>query len=170
MWLTMQLRWWADLPDTNFTFNFFAACSSSCNEGQRRCVGADANQCCNWYVKNDEGKNVCVQTCPSGLVGDTTTYDCSKYAWSSGTVEWWWSMYIHHVGCPELSLTNGMVEYSPSRAVGGTATHSCNNGYRLSSSNTTKTCELRESSGWSGNDIVCNRKYLTLNHPRLLAS
>jgi len=80
--------------------------------------------------------------------------------WNDGL----YSVYVHHVGCPELSLSNGMIEYGPSRAVGSTATHSCNDGYELSSLNNTRTCELRESSGWSGNDFVCNRKYLSIWH------
>ena len=49
------------------------ACSASCNEGQRRCVGIGSNQCCNWYLNNS-----CVATCPSPLVGNATTFNCGE--------------------------------------------------------------------------------------------
>ena len=49
------------------------ACSASCNEGQRRCVGIGSNQCCNWYL-ND----MCVA---SPLVGNAQTFNCGELYW-----------------------------------------------------------------------------------------
>ena len=52
---------------------FYPACID-CNEGQRRCIGNDAdNQCCNWYL-NDE----CYVACPPGFLGNTDTFNCGK--------------------------------------------------------------------------------------------
>ena len=50
------------------------ACAAECNEGQRRCAGANAINCCNWYVNG-----TCVVTCPSPLMGDPATFDCGRY-------------------------------------------------------------------------------------------
>jgi len=56
--------------------NFCTGCHSDCDEGQRRCIGGDANQCCNWYLEDE-----CVISCPSSLVGDMESgrYDCSEH-------------------------------------------------------------------------------------------
>ncbi len=62
--------------------------------------------------------------------------------------------------CPDLTLTNGAISYSPATSPileGTTATHSCTTtGYQLSSStSTTKTCQSNRM--WRGVPLTCNR-------------
>ena len=57
--------------------------------------------------------------------------------------------------CHSLSLTNGMISYSPDttpRLEGIVATHSCNNGYILSGG-VNRTCQSDRT--WSGGSITC---------------
>ena len=49
------------------------ACLAECNEGQMRCSGFEANQCCNWF-----NNNICVKTCPGVMIGDPVSFDCGK--------------------------------------------------------------------------------------------
>ncbi|XP_064386127.1 sushi, von Willebrand factor type A, EGF and pentraxin domain-containing protein 1-like isoform X2 [Halichondria panicea] len=60
--------------------------------------------------------------------------------------------------CPDLTLTNGAISYSPATSPileRTTATHSCTTtGYQLSSSTTTKTCQSDRM--WSGVTLTCN--------------
>ncbi len=62
--------------------------------------------------------------------------------------------------CDNLTLANGVISYSPSttpRLEGGVAIHSCDEGYGLSTSVTTRTCQPDRT--WSGEDIICQRKH-----------
>ncbi len=63
--------------------------------------------------------------------------------------------------CPDLILSNGMISFDPATSIileGTVATHSCDTGYQLSSSTTTRTCQSNRT--WSGDDITCQRNSL----------
>ena len=63
------------------------------------------------------------------------------------------SYYFSTVTCPDLTLTNGMISYSPSIKLEGTvATHSCDAGYGLSGGSM-RTCQSERT--WSGGEIIC---------------
>ncbi|XP_064386387.1 sushi, von Willebrand factor type A, EGF and pentraxin domain-containing protein 1-like [Halichondria panicea] len=90
------------------------------------------------------------------LTGSTTTRTCvSDGVWSG-------SAPTCQPNCPDLpsrSLANGMIFYSAggptnNRPVGSTATHSCDNGYRLVGE-AMRTC--RSGGTWSGSAPVCQR-------------
>ena len=58
--------------------------------------------------------------------------------------------------CDSLTLTDGVISYSPSttpRLEGGVAIHSCDEGYGLSPSVRTRTCQPDKT--WSGEDVIC---------------
>ncbi len=62
--------------------------------------------------------------------------------------------------CPDLTLTNGGISYSPTSSPileGAVATHSCVTGYQLSSSPSTRMCQSDRM--WSGDDITCEGTY-----------
>ena len=55
--------------------------------------------------------------------------------------------------CDELDLVNGDVAYTNVSAVGSTATHACNSGYRLSPvGGEMRTCTTN---GWNGQSVTC---------------
>ncbi len=66
-------------------------------------------------------------------------------------------MYSNHAAiCDGLTLAHGVISYSPfttPRLEGTVATHSCDEGYGLSPSVRTKTCQSDRT--WSGEDIIC---------------
>ena len=62
--------------------------------------------------------------------------------------------------CPDLTLTNGMISYSPDstpRLEETMATHSCDVGYGLSGG-TERTCQ--SNGQWNGGSISCEGKHL----------
>ncbi len=63
--------------------------------------------------------------------------------------------------CYSLTLAHGVIRYSPyttPRLEGTVATHSCGEGYGLSPSVRTRTCQPDKT--WSGENVACQRNYL----------
>ncbi|XP_064386134.1 mucin-2-like isoform X4 [Halichondria panicea] len=75
---------------------------------------------------------------------------CSVSGWSTGDDP------VCTAICPALILSNGMISFDPATSIileGTVATHSCDTGYQLSSSPSTRTCQ--SDTTWSGDDITC---------------
>jgi len=76
-------------------------------------------------------------------------------------------MTIHHESflpiahdCPDLAITNGMVNYQPQGTppvVGTIAFYTCNNGYTLNGDRV-RTCQDVSNWTWTGSDPSCNRE------------
>ena len=58
------------------------ACTVTCTEGLRRCYipSTGSDKCCNYYLEGD-----CVESCTSGLVPNSTTYDCGEFESNKAT-------------------------------------------------------------------------------------
>ncbi|XP_064386533.1 sushi, von Willebrand factor type A, EGF and pentraxin domain-containing protein 1-like isoform X2 [Halichondria panicea] len=96
-----------------------------------------------------------VYSCVSGyqLSGVNTTTCVDGTSGMGG--EWTESIPSCRV-CDSLTLTDGVISYSPSttpRLEGGVAIHSCDEGYGLSPSVRTRTCQPDKT--WSGEDVIC---------------
>ena len=74
------------------------------------------------------------------------------------------SLSIYTATCDDLSITNGVITYSPNsspRLEGATATHTCNTGYELSGGTVNpRVCQSDRT--WSGEDITCTSKVLDM--------
>ncbi|XP_064386142.1 mucin-2-like isoform X2 [Halichondria panicea] len=90
-------------------------------------------------------------TCTTGYqVTGLMVRMCSVSGWSTGDDP------VCTAICPDLILSNGMISFDPATSIileGTVATHSCDTGYQLSSSTTTRTCQSNRT--WSGDDITC---------------
>ena len=54
--------------------------------------------------------------------------------------------------CGELTVTNGVADYTNLFRLGSVATYTCNEGYMQANPGTTQTCTVN---GWSGSSFTC---------------